>query len=254
MEQNNSSDLLLVIDMQNVYTKGQEWACKGIEHASASILRLLNSQKTKQVIFTQYLATEHPDGVWKEYNKVNAAVNSDPWLNEMMPEFLPWVKTYPVFTKSVYSSFAIPEVVKAAKKARHLVISGVVAECCVLSTVLSAIDAGCKVIYLTDAVAGLSEVSRKETENIISYFAPLHTVLMTTEEYLLSDTPKSHLCYKVSGQLNPNLKKTGSLWACLFLGSSFTFSIYFFTIYVFYLRFRFMLPFSILDQDFLFCC
>ena len=27
MEQNNSSDLLLVIDMQNVYTKGQEWAC-----------------------------------------------------------------------------------------------------------------------------------------------------------------------------------------------------------------------------------
>ena len=199
MEQNNSSDLLLVIDMQNVYTKGQEWACKGIEHASASILRLLNSQKTKQVIFTQYLATEHPDGVWKEYNKVNAAVNSDPWLNEMMPEFLPWVKTYPLFTKSVYSSFAIPEVVKAAKKARHLVISGVVAECCVLSTVLSAIDAGCKVIYLTDAVAGLSEVSRKETENIISYFAPLHTVLMTTEEYLLSDTPKSHLCYKVSG-------------------------------------------------------
>ena len=199
MEQNNSSDLLLVIDMQNVYTKGQEWACKGIEHASASILRLLNSQKTKQVIFTQYLATEHPDGVWKEYNKVNAAVNSDPWLNEMMPEFLPWVKTYPVFTKSVYSSFAIPEVVKAAKKARHLVISGVVAECCVLSTVLSAIDAGCKVIYLTDAVAGLSEVSRKETENIISYFAPLHTVLMTTEEYLLSDTPKSHLCYTVSG-------------------------------------------------------
>ncbi len=99
MEQNNSADLLLVIDMQNVYTKGQEWACEGVEAASASILRLLNSQKTKQVIFTQYLATEHPDGVWKEYNKVNAAVNSDPWLNEMMPEFLPWVKTYPVFTK-----------------------------------------------------------------------------------------------------------------------------------------------------------
>lgn len=199
MEQNNSSDLLLVIDMQNVYTKGQEWACEGIEHASASILRLLNSQEPGQVIFTQYLAPEHPDGVWKEYNKVNAAVNSDPWLNEMMPEFLPWVKTYPVFTKSVYSSFAIPEVVKAAKKARHLVISGVVAECCVLSTVLSAIDAGCKVIYLTDAVAGLSEVSRKETEKIISYFAPLHTVLMTTEEYLLSATPKSHLCRKASG-------------------------------------------------------
>ena len=107
----------------------------------------------------------------------------------MMPEFLPWVKTHPVYTKSVYSSFAVPEVVKAAKKARRLVISGVVAECCVLSTVLSAIDAGCKVIYLTDAVAGLSEASRTETEKIVSYFAPLHTELITTEEYLTHSKP-----------------------------------------------------------------
>ena len=184
MEQHKQNDLLLVIDMQNVYTKGQEWACEGVERASASILRLLESHTPEQVIFTQYLAPEHPEGVWKEYNEVNAAINSNAWLNEMMPEFLPWTKKYPVYTKSVYSSFAIPEVVKAAKKAGRLVISGVVAECCVLSTVLSAIDAGCKVIYLTDAVAGLSEASRKETENIVSYFAPLHTELMTTEEYL----------------------------------------------------------------------
>ena len=184
MSQNKSADLLLVIDMQNVYTKGQEWACEGVEAASASILHLLERPTPKQVIFTQYLAPEHPEGVWKEYNEVNAAVNADPWLNEMMPEFLPWTEKYPVYTKSVYSSFAIPEVVKAAKKAGRLVISGVVAECCVLSTVLSAIDAGCKVIYLTDAVAGLSEASRRETENIISYFAPLHTERMTTEEYL----------------------------------------------------------------------
>lgn len=184
MKTNHSADLLLIIDMQNVYTKGQEWACEGVETASASILHLLESQTPEQVIFTQYLAPEHPEGVWKEYNEVNAAVNADPWLNEMMPEFLPWTKKYPVYTKSVYSSFAIPEVVEAAKNAGRLVISGVVAECCVLSTVLSAIDAGCKVIYLTDAVAGLSEASRKETEKIISYFAPLHTELMTTEEYL----------------------------------------------------------------------
>ena len=194
-----NQDLLLVIDMQNVYTKGQEWACEEVEKASDSILRLLNSRALSQVIFTQYLAAKHPEGVWKEYNKVNAAVNADPWLNEMMSECLPYTKKYPVYTKSVYSSFAIPQVRELAKHASRVVISGVVAECCVLSTVLSAIDAGCKVIYLTDAVAGLSEVSRKETENIISYFAPLHTVLMTTEEYLLSDTPKSHLCYKVSG-------------------------------------------------------
>ena len=81
MEQNNSADLLLVIDMQNVYTKGQEWACEDVEAASASILRLLNSRMPEQVIFTRYLAAEHPEGVWKEYNEMNAAVNTDAWLN-----------------------------------------------------------------------------------------------------------------------------------------------------------------------------
>lgn len=183
MEQKKTKDLLLVIDMQNVYTKGQEWACEDVETAAASILSLLNRNTPEHVIFTQYLAPEHPVGVWKEYNKVNAAVNADPWLNEMMPEFRVWTGRFPVYTKSVYSSFAIPEVVEAAKHADRIVISGVVAECCVLSTVLSAIDAGCKVIYLTDAVAGLTETSRKETEKIISYFAPLHAELMTAEEY-----------------------------------------------------------------------
>ena len=160
-------DLLLVIDMQNVYTKGQEWACEEVEKASDSILRLLNSRALSQVIFTQYLATKHPEGVWKEYNKVNA-----------------YTKKYPVYTKSVYSSFAIPQVRELAKHASRVVISGVVAECCVLSTALSAIDAGCKVIYLTDAVAGLNATSRKEAENILSYLSPLHTELMTTQQYL----------------------------------------------------------------------
>ena len=51
-----NQDLLLVIDMQNVYTKGQEWACEEVEKASDSILRLLNSRALSQVIFTQYLA------------------------------------------------------------------------------------------------------------------------------------------------------------------------------------------------------
>lgn len=60
MEQNNSADLLLVIDMQNVYTKGQEWACEGVEAASASILRLLNSGCRSRSSFTRYLAGRTP--------------------------------------------------------------------------------------------------------------------------------------------------------------------------------------------------
>ena len=149
-----------------------------VEKASDSILRLLNSRALSQVIFTQYLATKHPEGVWKEYNKVNAAVNADPWLNEMM-SVSHFHQEIPVYTKSVYSSFAIPQVRELAKHASRVVISGVVAECCVLSTALSAIDAGCKVIYLTDAVAGLNATSRKEAEKYPFLPVPPHRLAAT---------------------------------------------------------------------------
>ena len=42
--------------------------------------------------------------------------------------------------KSTYSSFEIPELCAMAEKADHVVLTGVVAECCVLATALSAID------------------------------------------------------------------------------------------------------------------
>ena len=64
-----NQDLLLVIDMQNVYTKGQEWACEEVEKASDSILRLLNSRALSQVIFTQYLATKHRKAYGKNTTK-----------------------------------------------------------------------------------------------------------------------------------------------------------------------------------------
>ena len=179
------NDLLLIIDMQNVYTKGQEWACCGTDNAAKSTLKLLSSCHCPDVIFTQYLACENPKGVWKEYNRINASINSDPWLNAIIPALLPWTKKYPIYSKSVYSSLAIPQVKEAAAQARRVLISGVVAECCVLSTVLAAIDEGCQVIYLKDAVSGLTPRSERETENLISYFSPLHTKIVTTDEYLL---------------------------------------------------------------------
>ena len=71
-----------------------------------------------------------------------------------------------------------------AANADHVLITGVVAECCVLATAVSAIDAGNHVYYIRDAVAGFSEQTETETEHLISYLSPLHTEVMNTEEYL----------------------------------------------------------------------
>lgn len=181
------NDLLLVIDMQNVYTTGQKWACLDTEGTAERVLSIIHAMEKEgndQIIFTRFLADEHPEGVWKDYNRVNAGVNESEWVNEMLPQFRQALKRYPLYTKSVYSSLAIPEVLEAAKKADRVIISGVVAECCVLSTVLALIDAGIYTVYLRDGVSGLDREKEEATELILSGLAPLHVDMMTVEKYL----------------------------------------------------------------------
>lgn len=182
------NDLFLVIDMQNVYTKGGKWECLNTEGAAQNILNVIESQERRfplnKTLFTRFIAEESPSGVWKDYNVKYASVNEDEWSNAMVPEFTEVLKKYPLYTKGVYSSISIPEVKEACHKARRVVVSGVVAECCVLSTVLALMDEGIYVIYLTDAVSGLDRPKELATELIFSGLSPLHVSMMTTGEYL----------------------------------------------------------------------
>ena len=182
MEKNR--DLLLVIDMQNVYLPGQEWACPSMPDAIRNIRALLDAENVGDTVLTRFVAPEDPAGTWKDYNVENAAVNADPWLNELVEELQPYAKRYPVLNKSVYSSMKIPELVARAKAAEHIVLTGVVAECCVLSTMMEAIDQGHSVIYLYDCISGQTEANEQAIKKIAESFAPLHTLVMSSEEYL----------------------------------------------------------------------
>lgn len=178
------ADLLLVIDMQNVYLNGQPWGCKLIETAQDNIIQLMESGKFDNIVFTKYVPATEPVGRWQVYNKEYADINENPWMSEIVSRLEPYAKKYPVYEKSVYSSYAIEEVRELASKADRVVITGVVAECCVLSTVISAIDAGDMVVYVSDGVAGLDETIQNTAEAIVRNFAPLHCVVKTTDEYL----------------------------------------------------------------------
>lgn len=183
----NMKDLLLVIDMQNVYTKGQKWECPGIENAANKINKIIESGKCENVIFTKFIASIHPKGVWKEYNAVNEDVNADIWANELISRFDRWRGRFPIYSKCVYSSIAIPQVLEAARQARRVIVSGVVAECCVLSTIFQLIDEGIKVIYLLDGVSGLDRRKESATKMILSGLSPLHIGMMTVQEYLMEE-------------------------------------------------------------------
>lgn len=177
-------DLLLIVDMQNIYTKGQEWGCLDTEGAADRLLQIIASDKCDDVIFTRFIADKDPKGVWKDYNEKYAHINNNDWGNQMLDKFNSVLTKYPLYTKGVYSSLAIPEVFEAAKRADRVIIGGVVAECCVLSTVLALIDAGIYTVYLTDGVSGFTKEKEAATELIFSGLSPLHVKMMTVDEYL----------------------------------------------------------------------
>ena len=190
-----SKDLLLIIDMQNVYAQGGAWNCPGTEAASGRLKKLMHENREKfDVIFTRFLPADHPtgvwqdsknpEGVWKDYHRENLDISNDAYANEMLSVFEEELRQYPLYTKSVYSSLAIPEVKVAAKEANRVVVAGgVVAECCVLSTVMALIDEGDYVIYLTDGVAGIDREAEIAVEQILSGLEPLHVQRMTINQY-----------------------------------------------------------------------
>ena len=178
------NDLLLVIDMQNVYLPGEEWACPSMPEAIRNIRALLDADVAERVIFTRFVPPDPAVGTWKAYNEENAAVNASTYLNEMVSELQPFMRKWPVCGKSIYSSCRIPEVAEAMKHADRLVLAGVVAECCVLATMMEAIDCGYKTVFLTDCISGQSEQNEMCIRRIAESFAPVHTEVMDVRSYL----------------------------------------------------------------------
>lgn len=175
--------LILVIDMQNVYAKNQKWECKNYERALEKTICLLE-QSNGNDLFTRYIASKKPVGVWKDYNCENADVNSDEWLNELDNDLREGFKHVKCYDKSVYSAYSIEEVREVVEQSSCVVVTGVVAECCVLSTVMDLIDAGKYVFYISDAVAGINDETETATIKVLEGLSPLHLKIMKTDEYI----------------------------------------------------------------------
>lgn len=180
-----SKPLLLIIDMQNVYSPNQKWECHNFNQTTENILRLIQNGRHESVAFTRYIASKNPHGVWLNYNLANRDINQNTWANEIISKLKEYRKEYPIYDKSTYSALKLPELKRMAKSASCVVITGVVAECCVLSTVMDLIDAGIYVIYVKDAISGIRPETEKAVETVLSGLCPLHLSILCTEEYLL---------------------------------------------------------------------
>lgn len=175
-------DLILVIDMQNVYGHGMAWECANIDRTKHNIHSLLSSGC--DAAFTVFDPPFPAVGAWNEYNRVNKDINEDIKAGELMDEFKTYLPKFPLFRKMTYSSLSVPSLRKLMAEYDRVVVTGVVAECCVLSTVMSLIDLGIPFVYVPDAVSGISDRTEDDTKEIISYMTPVHGSILSVKEYL----------------------------------------------------------------------
>ena len=187
-------DTILVIDMQKVYQPGNPWACAHVNEAAQQIETLLEHvlelRGAPSVLLTRYIAPADEDaqGVWADYNRENRAINENPVMNEFIPAIARYVEEFPYIDKCTYSCFSNEYVRVAADRSMvhggRVILTGVVAECCVLSTFFEGTDAGYRFVYLTDACAGVDADSERAVQTILQGLSPLHVELMTTAEYI----------------------------------------------------------------------
>ncbi len=181
---NAAEDLLLVVDFQNVYLPGREWGCPGMPEALKNTIRLLNDENAPDYILTKYIAPTDPVGRWKDYNEAFRDINETPFLAEFPEELAAYAVKEKVVEKSTFSSMKSEQVLAALEGKKSIVLTGVTAECCVLSTMMDAIDMGYEVVYLYDCIAGQSAELDAQIRGIAEIYAPVHTTIMSSEEYL----------------------------------------------------------------------
>jgi len=167
---------LLIIDMQNVYLPGNEWACSQMNEVIKYIKEKINSFPKDQIFFTQHKASQTPQGQWKTYNKIYSKINSNEYLNDYIPELKQYITDENSFIKTGFSSLSNKSLIDKLNKFDTIYITGVIAECCVLSTIFSLIDLGKKIVYCDNGIAGKNEQNKNAVHKILEELSPLHVI------------------------------------------------------------------------------
>ena len=171
----------VAIDLQRVFgDPSSAWCAPRYAAAAANVVRLASSFDGRTV-FTRFIAPPHPSGAWVPYYEEYpwALQPADSRLYELTDEVAPLVERTVVAT--TFGKWdQLREVVDDQPS---LVVAGVATDCCVISTVLAAADAGASITVVTDACAGSTDDNHQKALDVMSLYTPLVT-LTTTDELL----------------------------------------------------------------------
>ena len=173
------NEWLIVVDMQRAFADSPSpWAAPDFYKALAQVERLLPAYRGRTV-FTRYVPPKAVTGAWIPYFDLFPALlrpEDDPlWDLKLPASAEAFVETRTTFSKWDERMAALTGL------RTRLALCGVATECCVLSTILGAVDHGRFVRLISDACAAGSPRGDEQTLGILEGFAPMVNVAKTDE-------------------------------------------------------------------------
>lgn len=164
---------LVVIDMQRIFQEPQsQWFVSNYQDVEQNVRKLRDS--FEQVIWTRFVRDPQEHGVWADYynrwNECREEPKSDRWNITVPLQGNEQVLSLPTFSKWG------AELARMTEGYQHLVVAGVATDCCVLSTVLGAVDAGKHVTVVSDACGGATPRAHDQALELMELLSPMLAV------------------------------------------------------------------------------
>jgi nicotinamidase-related amidase len=169
---------LVVVDMQHVFGDPDSgWFTPRFAEVRDPIERLVAAHDP-HVTFTRFVAPAQPVGAWQAYyaHWPFALQPPDAPLYELVERFA----GRPTLDLTTFGKWG-PDL--AARVGEEMIVAGVSTDCCVISTVLPAADAGARVRVVADACAGASDTTHEQALAVMALYTPL--VQITTVDQLM---------------------------------------------------------------------
>lgn len=179
----SASPWLVAIDFQRVFgDPSSEWRAPRYAAAAANAVRLAESFGDRSV-FTRFVAPQRPTGAWVSYYEQFpwALQPADSRLYELTDEAAPHARAAAAtVTATTFGKWGA-DLRAVVGEQPELVVAGVATDCCVISTVLAAADAGASVTVVTDACAGSTDDNHAKALDLMSLYAPLVSLGTTAD-------------------------------------------------------------------------
>ena len=171
------SGWLVVVDLQHVFgDPDTPWTTPRFHEIRPRIRRLVDAFG-ERVVWTRFVAPAEPIGTWKEYYEEYdfALQPPDAHCYRLVEDPGP----HRVIDEPTFGKWG-PHLMEVVGDG-PITVTGVATDCCVLSTVLPAADAGVGVRVVSDACAGSSDDDHDMALHLMNRYSPLVKVATTDE-------------------------------------------------------------------------